>query len=150
MGNKQKSKIQRVYGGSHNCVNTDLKPVQIVVVKAGPCNKMVKSKGRSLKEIGSHIFHIQLKSPFQPFTTNMANFVALRHPVTILVTDFTYPDNSHSQLIEFLYLFVSESIILHVKNVFFLGKTLEEFWCKPKKHIFASFFHLFTFFMQKT
>ena len=80
----------------------------------------------------------------------MATFVTLRHPVTILVTDFTYPDNSHSQLIEFLYLFVSESIILHVKNVFFLGKTLEEFWCKPKKHIFASFFHLFTFFMQKT
>ena len=29
----------------------------------------------------------------------MATFVTLRHPVTIVVTDFTNPDNSHSQLL---------------------------------------------------
>ena len=32
------------------------------------------------------------KNPFK-YTTNMATFVVRRHPVTILVTDFTNPEN---------------------------------------------------------
>ena len=33
------------------------------------------------------------KNTFQSHTTNMSTFVFLRHPVTILVTDLTNPDN---------------------------------------------------------
>ena len=48
----------------------------------------------------SHIFsYLAKKKQFKSCTTNMATFVIIRHPVTILVTYFTKPDNLTDDLL---------------------------------------------------
>ena len=58
------------------------------------------------RQTESHIFSIFLPKPFQSRTTNMATFLVLRHPVPILVTDSTNPDNLTDDLL-ILIVFIS-------------------------------------------
>ena len=63
-----------------------------------------------LHDLQCPIFFLSIKKLFMSYTTNMATFVALRHPVITLVTDFTCPDNLTNDLL-ILKLFDNKQII---------------------------------------
>ena len=68
-------------------------------------------------ETESHIFHILLKH-FKSFNANMAAFIALRHPVTILV--FTNPNNLTNDLLIHKLLIINRSLVYWIGMEFYI------------------------------